>query len=431
MSSIVVIGSQWGDEGKGKIVDFLAQRADVVVRYSGGSNAGHTVVVNDVAYKLRLLPSGILYKDKTCILGNGVVINPRVVLEEIRGMQAKGVDTTNLLISDRAHVVFPYHEKQDELQELALGANKIGTTKGGIGPCYMDKYARTGIRVCDLMNKEVLAEKLKRTLSAKNKLFTEYYKAEPLAYEPMLKAYLEYAEALRPHVCDTSVALGDFFDEGRKVLFEGAQATFLDIDYGTFPYVTSSNPTAGNAATGSGVGPRFIDHVVGVVKAYTTRVGEGPFVCELFDTDGPGTYLRETGHEFGTVTGRPRRCGWFDGAALRRAVQINGLTGLAVMKLDVLDGMETVKLGVGYKYRGEEIAIMPAGADAVAECEPIYEEFPGWKESTFGVTKWDELPETARQYLTRLSEVAGAPIALVSTGPDREQTILHVDPFEA
>ena len=431
MSSIVVIGSQWGDEGKGKIVDFLAQRADVVVRYSGGSNAGHTVVVNDVAYKLRLLPSGILYKDKTCILGNGVVINPRVVLEEIRGMQAKGVDTTNLLISDRAHVVFPYHEKQDELQELALGANKIGTTKGGIGPCYMDKYARTGIRVCDLMNKEVLAEKLKRTLSAKNKLFTEYYKAEPLAYEPMLKAYLEYAEALRPHVCDTSVALGDFFDEGRKVLFEGAQATFLDIDYGTFPYVTSSNPTAGNAATGSGVGPRFIDHVVGVVKAYTTRVGEGPFVCELFDTDGPGTYLRETGHEFGTVTGRPRRCGWFDGAALRRAVQINGLTGLAVMKLDVLDGMETVKLGVGYKYRGEEIAIMPAGADAVAECEPIYEEFPGWKESTFGVTKWNELPETARQYLTRLSEVAGAPIALVSTGPDREQTILHVDPFEA
>ena len=274
MSSIVVIGSQWGDEGKGKIVDFLAQRADVVVRYSGGSNAGHTVVVNDVAYKLRLLPSGILYKDKTCILGNGVVINPRVVLEEIRGMQAKGVDTTNLLISDRAHVVFPYHEKQDELQELALGANKIGTTKGGIGPCYMDKYARTGIRVCDLMNKEVLAEKLKRTLSAKNKLFTEYYKAEPLAYEPMLKAYLEYAEALRPHVCDTSVALGDFFDEGRKVLFEGAQATFLDIDYGTFPYVTSSNPTAGNAATGSGVGPRFIDHVVGVVKAYTTRVAD-------------------------------------------------------------------------------------------------------------------------------------------------------------
>ena len=429
MSSIVVIGSQWGDEGKGKIVDFLAQRADVVVRYSGGSNAGHTVVVNDVAYKLRLLPSGILYKDKTCILGNGVVINPRVVLEEIRGMQAKGVDTTNLLISDRAHVVFPYHEKQDELQELALGANKIGTTKGGIGPCYMDKYARTGIRVCDLMNKEVLAEKLKRTLSAKNKLFTEYYKAEPLAYEPMLKAYLEYAEALRPHVCDTSVALGDFFDEGRKVLFEGAQATFLDIDYGTFPYVTSSNPTAGNAATGSGVGPRFIDHVVGVVKAYTTRVGEGPFVCELFDTDGPGTYLRETGHEFGTVTGRPRRCGWFDGAALRRAVQINGITGLAVMKLDVLDGLDTIKLGVGYKMDGKELKVMPSGADAVAKCEPIYEEFPGWTESTFGLTEWDELPESARQYLSRLSEVAGAPIALVSTGPDREQTILHVNPF--
>ena len=430
MSSIVVIGSQWGDEGKGKIVDFLAQRADVVVRYSGGSNAGHTVVVNDVAYKLRLLPSGILYKDKTCILGNGVVINPRVVLEEIRGMQAKGVDTTNLLISDRAHVVFPYHEKQDELQELALGANKIGTTKGGIGPCYMDKYARTGIRVCDLMNKEVLAEKLKRTLSAKNKLFTEYYKAEPLAYEPMLKAYLEYAEALRPHVCDTSVALGDFFDEGRKVLFEGAQATFLDIDYGTFPYVTSSNPTAGNAATGSGVGPRFIDHVVGVVKAYTTRVGEGPFVCELFDTDGPGTYLRETGHEFGTVTGRPRRCGWFDGAALRRAVEWNGLSGLAVMKLDVLDGFETVRLGVGYEYKGERIDIMPVGAEEVAQCKVIYEDFPGWKEPTFGITKWEDLPVNAQKYLTRLSEVAGCPIAVVSTGPDRAQTILLHNPFE-
>ena len=323
MSSVVVIGSQWGDEGKGKIVDYLAQQADAVVRYSGGSNAGHTVVVNDVSYKLRLLPSGILYRDKTCILGNGVVINPRVVLQEIAEMKAKGVDTSNLLISDRAHVVFPYHEKQDELQEAALGDAKIGTTKGGIGPCYMDKYARTGIRVCDLMNKDILAEKLKRNLAAKNALFTKVYGAEPLEYEPMLKAYLGYAEELRPHVTDTSVALGNIFDANKKVLFEGAQATFLDIDYGTYPYVTSSNPTAGNAATGSGVGPRFIDHVVGVVKAYTTRVGEGPFVCELFDTDGPGTYLRNTGHEFGTVTGRPRRCGWLDAFMVKYAARLN------------------------------------------------------------------------------------------------------------
>ena len=429
MSGYVVVGSQWGDEGKGKIVDFLAQRADVVVRYSGGSNAGHTVVVNDVAYKLRLLPSGILYKDKTCILGNGVVINTRVVLEEIRGMQAKGVDTTNLLISDRAHVVFPYHEKQDELQELALGANKIGTTKGGIGPCYMDKYARTGIRVCDLMNKEVLAEKLKRTLSAKNKLFTEYYKAEPLAYEPMLKAYLEYAEALRPHVCDTSVALGDFFDEGRKVLFEGAQATFLDIDYGTFPYVTSSNPTAGNAATGSGVGPRFIDHVVGVVKAYTTRVGEGPFVCELFDPDGPGTYLRETGHEFGTVTGRPRRCGWLDTAVVKYAAMVNSLDYLAITRLDILDGLDTIKICTGYKYQGQLLQEYPASLDVLEHVEPVYEEMPGWKTDISGCQSYDELPEAARHYVERISELVEVPLGIVSVGPNRSQTIILHDIF--
>ena len=423
MSSIVVIGSQWGDEGKGKIVDFLAQRADVVVRYSGGSNAGHTVVVNDVSYKLRLLPSGILYKDKTCILGNGVVINPRVVLEEIRGMQAKGVDTTNLLISDRAHVVFPYHEKQDELQELALGANKIGTTKGGIGPCYMDKYARTGIRVCDLMNKEVLAEKLKRTLAAKNKLFTEYYKAEPLAYEPMLKAYLEYAEALRPHVCDTSVALGDFFDEGRKVLFEGAQATFLDIDYGTFPYVTSSNPTAGNAATGSGVGPRFIDHVVGVVKAYTTRVGEGPFVCELFDTDGPGTYLRETGHEFGTVTGRPRRCGWLDMVALKYSVMMNGVTSLIMMKADVLNDFDRLKVAVAYRVNGERTTEFPF--ETAGEIVPEYREFEGWKCDINSMRSYDEFPRQLKEYIEFIERETGVPVKIISVGPDREETIVR------
>ena len=323
MSSVVVIGAQWGDEGKGKIVDYLAQKADAVVRYSGGSNAGHTVVVNDVPYKLRLLPSGILYHGKICVLGNGVVINPGVVLQEIKEMHDKGVDISRIAISDRAHVVLPYHQKLDVLQEEALGENKIGTTRGGIGPCYMDKVARVGIRVCDLMDPEVFAEKLKVNLAAKNEVITKIYGAEPFDYETVLKEYLEYAEELRPYVTDTGVILDELFAQDKKVLFEGAQATFLDIDHGTYPYVTSSNPTAGNACVGSGIGPRFIDHVVGVVKAYTTRVGAGPFVTELLDTDGPGHQIRETGHEYGTVTGRPRRCGWLDAFMLRYSVRLN------------------------------------------------------------------------------------------------------------
>ena len=420
MSSIVVIGSQWGDEGKGKIVDYLAQKADVVARYSGGSNAGHTVVVNDVAYKLRLLPSGILYKDKLCILGNGVVINPRVVLQEIAGMKEKGIDTDHLLISDRAHVVFPYHEKQDELQEAALGDRKIGTTKGGIGPCYMDKYARTGIRVCDLMNKEILAEKLKRNLEAKNRLFTKYYGAEPRAYEPMLKDYLAYAEALRPYVADTSVALGKAFDAGKNVLFEGAQATYLDIDYGTYPYVTSSNPTAGNAATGSGIGPRFIDHVVGVVKAYTTRVGEGPFTCELFDKDGDA--LREAGHEYGTVTGRPRRCGWLDAFMVRYSARLNSMDSLAITRLDILDGFDRIKMCTGWEIDGKAVDYIPADLSILAKAKPVYETFKGWKCDISGVRSFEDLPEEAQIYLKRLAEVVGVEIGIVSVGPNRDQT---------
>ena len=285
MSSVVVLGAQWGDEGKGKIVDYLAQKADAVVRYSGGSNAGHTVVVNNINYKLRLLPSGVLFIDKTNVLGNGVVINPGVVLAEIAGMKEKGIDCSNLVISDRAHVVLPYHQRLDELQEEALGNHKIGTTKGGIGPCYMDKVARVGIRICDLMEPETFADKLKVNLEAKNAIITKIYGAEPFDYDTVLKEYLAYAEELRPYVADTGVVMDELFSAGKNVLFEGAQATFLDIDHGTYPYVTSSNPTAGNACTGSGVGPRFIDHVVGVVKAYTTRVGEGPFITELLDIE--------------------------------------------------------------------------------------------------------------------------------------------------
>jgi len=292
MSAVVVLGAQWGDEGKGKIVDYLAQQADAVVRYSGGSNAGHTVVVNDVNYKLRLLPSGVLFPNKTNVLGNGVVINPGVVLAEIAGMKEKGIDCHNLVISDRAHVVLPYHQRLDELQEDALGSHKIGTTKGGIGPCYMDKVARVGIRICDLMEPEIFAEKLKINLAAKNEIITKIYGAEPFDYDTVLKEYLDYAEQLRPYVADTGVVMDELFAADKKVLFEGAQATFLDIDHGTYPYVTSSNPTAGNACTGSGIGPRFIDHVVGVVKAYATRVGEGPFITELLDTDGPGNQIR-------------------------------------------------------------------------------------------------------------------------------------------
>src|SRR5574344_359230 len=339
MASVVVLGAQWGDEGKGKIVDYLAQKADAVVRYSGGSNAGHTVVVNNVSYKLRLLPSGILYPGKTCVLGNGVVINHGVVLKEIKDMREKGVDISRIVISDRAHVVLPYHQALDELQEAALGKAKIGTTKGGIGPCYMDKVARVGIRVCDLMEPETFAEKLKVNMEAKNAIITKIYGAEPFDYDTVLKEYLGYAEQLRPYVADTGVVLDEVFAAKKNVLFEGAQATFLDIDHGTYPYVTSSNPTAGNACTGSGVGPRDIDHVVGVVKAYTTRVGEGPFVTELLDTDGPGNYMRETGHEYGTVTGRSRRCGWLDAVMVKTAARLNSLDYLAITRLDILGNM--------------------------------------------------------------------------------------------
>lgn len=424
MSSVVVIGAQWGDEGKGKIVDYLAQKADAVVRYSGGSNAGHTVVVNDVSYKLRLLPSGVLYKDKANILGNGVVINPGVVLKEISDMQEKGISCENMVISDRAHVVLPYHVRLDELQEDSLGCNKIGTTKGGIGPCYMDKVARTGIRICDLMEKETFAEKLKINLAAKNEIFTKIYGCEPFDYDAMLAEFLVYAEKLRPYVADTSVVLEDIFDAGKNVLFEGAQATFLDIDHGTYPYVTSSNPTAGNASTGSGVGPRRIDHVVGVVKAYTTRVGEGPFVTELLDSDGPGHKIRETAHEYGTVTGRPRRCGWLDAFMLKYSSRVNSLDYLAITRLDILDNMEKIKMCVGYKIDGQEIKQIPASLKVLAKVEPVFEEFDGWLTDITAVRSFDELPEKAKIYLQRLSEVAGVELGIVSVGPEREQTIV-------
>lgn len=427
MSAVVVLGAQWGDEGKGKIVDYLAQQADAVVRYSGGSNAGHTVVVNDVNYKLRLLPSGVLFPNKTNVLGNGVVINPGVVLAEIAGMKEKGIDCHNLVISDRAHVVLPYHQRLDELQEDALGFHKIGTTKGGIGPCYMDKVARVGIRICDLMEPEIFAEKLKINLAAKNEIITKIYGAEPFDYDTVLKEYLDYAEQLRPYVVDTGVVMDELFAADKKVLFEGAQATFLDIDHGTYPYVTSSNPTAGNACTGSGIGPRFIDHVVGVVKAYATRVGEGPFITELLDTDGPGNQIRETGHEYGTVTGRPRRCGWLDAFMLRYSARLNSMDYLAITRLDILDHMPKIKMCVGYNMNGETLKRIPASLNVLAKVEPVYEEFDGWMTDISGIRNYADLPANAKKYLERLSEVAGVELGIISVGPNREQTIVLKD----
>ena len=427
MSAIIVIGSQWGDEGKGKVVDYLAEQANVVVRYSGGNNAGHTVVVKDEAYKLQLLPSGILYKGKTCVLGNGVVIDPEAILKEINGMKERGIDTSSLRISTRAQVLLPYHLRQDEAEETARGEFKIGTTKRGIGPCYMDKVARCGIRIVDLMDPEEFAAKLKHNLTAKNELLVKLYGAEPFEYEPMLKQYLAFAEQLRPYVADTTYLLNDALDKGEKVLFEGAQATLLDLDHGTYPYVTSSNPTAGGACTGAGVGPGKIDKVVGVVKAYTTRVGEGPFPTELHCA--MGDTIREAGHEFGTVTGRPRRCGWLDACIVKYAGQVSGLDALAITRLDILDGLDSIKLCVGYLYNGEIIKEYPASLKVLSKVEPVYEEFAGWKTDTTKVRRYEDLPAAARAYLERLSEVAGVRLGIVSVGPNREQTIIMEEMF--
>ena len=427
MASVIIVGTQWGDEGKGKIVDYLAENCEYVVRSQGGSNAGHTVVVDNVKYKLRLLPSGILHKDKVCVIGNGVVIEPKVFLSEIDSLIEKKVNISNLKISDRAHVLMPYHKILDELQEEDLGENKLGTTKNGIGPCYMDKSSRLGIRIVDLMNKETFAKKLKFNVELKNKLLKKLYNHEGVNYDELLKEYLEYADRLRPYVADTTTILKKAIKEKKNILFEGAQATMLDLDHGTYPFVTSSYPAAGGACTGSGVGPRKIDNVIGVVKAYSTRVGEGPFPSELFDD--VGQLIRDRGGEYGTVTGRARRCGWLDACVVKYASYVNGLDSIAITRLDILDELDKLKICVAYKYNGEILEGYPADLEVLSKAEPVYEEFEGWNESTFGVTRWEDLPASAQKYLQRLSEVAGCPIALVSTGPDRNQTILLNDPF--
>ena len=422
MAAVVVMGTQWGDEGKGKIVDYLAQQAETVVRYQGGSNAGHTVAVNGEEYKLRLLPSGILYKGTHNVIANGVVVDPEVMLQEMDAMEKRGIDVSGIRLSNRAHVVMPYHRLMDGLGEEARGAGKIGTTKRGIGPCYMDKDNRIGIRVCDLMDKEEFAKRLKENLAIKNNELAKIYGHEPLNYEEILKEYEGYAERIRPYVCDTIALLNDEAAAGRKILFEGAQATMLDIDYGTYPYVTASHPISGGVGVGAGLAPKKIDKVVGVVKAYCTRVGEGPFPTEQLNA--VGEKIREAGHEYGTVTGRPRRTGWLDACVVRYAGLLSGIDYMAITRLDILDSFDEIKMCTGYKYKGEILNEIPASLKVLAEVEPVYETFEGWKEDISKIRDYDKLPAKTKTYLERMAEVTGIKLGIVSVGPNRDETIV-------
>jgi adenylosuccinate synthase len=427
MAAVVLIGAQWGDEGKGKVTDFLAEKADLVVRYQGGNNAGHTVVANGEEFKLHLIPSGILYQDKTCVIGNGVVVDPKVLLEELDYLAARNVKTGKLLISSNAHVIMPYHRLLDGLEEDARGEHKIGTTKRGIGPAYMDKSSRMGIRIVDLLDSEEFAAKLRRNLNDKNKLITKVYGAEPLEFEPIYQEYCGYAERIRSMVTDSSLVIDETLKAGEKVLFEGAQGTLLDLDHGTYPYVTSSHPIAGGACVGAGVGPTRINQVVGVIKAYTTRVGEGPFPTELLDET--GERIRELGHEFGTTTGRARRCGWFDAVIARYAVRVSGISDFALMKLDVLSGLDKIKICVGYRVNGEVIYEFPQSQKLFKACEPVYEELQGWQEDITGITSFEELPQAAQDYVHRIEALSETKVTIVAVGPGREQTIVRGEIF--
>lgn len=420
MTSVVVVGTQWGDEGKGKITDFLSKQADIIARYSGGDNAGHTIQFEGETYKLHLIPSGIFYADKRSVMGNGMVINPESLVKELKGLQERGVDTSNLRISNRAHVILPYHIHQDKVDEASRGDAKIGTTCKGIGPCYTDKVQRIGIRIADLLDKDVFEEKLRTNLELKNRLFTKFYEVEGLEFDDIFEKFYAYGQEIAPYVTDTSKILNDVMDEGGKVLFEGAQGVLLDVDHGTYPYVTSSNPVAGGVTTGTGVGPASINRVIGVSKAYTSRVGDGPFPTELFDE--VGNQIREVGREYGTTTGRPRRVGWFDTVVVRHSRRVSGITDLALNSIDVLSGLDTVKICVAYDYNGERITEYPANLHIIEQCKPIYEELPGWDEDITGVRRLEDLPENARKYVERVSELTGIRIATFSVGPDRDQT---------
>ncbi len=428
--NVIVIGAQWGDEGKGKIVDLLTENAAAVVRFQGGHNAGHTLVIGGRKTVLHLIPSGILRPGVHCLIGNGVVLAPAALLAEIDGLQQQGVAVMERLhISEACPLILPYHVALDQAREKARGAQAIGTTGRGIGPAYEDKVSRRAVRLGDLFHRERFAAKLGEVLDFHNFVLQHYFQTDPVDFQKVLDETLAMAERLRPLAADVTDLLDGYRRRGERVLFEGAQGALLDIDHGTYPYVTSSNTTAGGAATGTGIGPRYLDYVLGITKAYTTRVGGGPFPTELFDAT--GAYLAERGHEFGATTGRARRCGWFDAVALRRSILNNSVSGLCVTKLDVLDGLDSIQMCVGYQCGLQKLDNAPLGAEALAACEPIYEEMPGWQESTFGVRCYEDLPVNARAYLQCIAELTDTPIDIISTGPDRAETIVMRDPFAA
>lgn len=423
MSVSVIVGSQWGDEGKGKITDLLSKDTDMVVRYQGGNNAGHTVVIGDKTFKLHLIPSGIFYPEVTCVIGNGVVVDPAVLIEEMEKLRVQGVDPSNLKVSSRAHVIFPYHRLIDQAQEKKREAGRIGTTSRGIGPCYVDKTNRRGIRIGDLYNQDSLKEKLLWNIKEKSFQLENFYNyIADINFDEILDEYLGYARIIKKYVVDDSGSLVmSAARSGKKVLLEGAQGTMLDVDHGTYPFVTSSNPVSGGACIGAGIGPTFIDSVLGVIKAYLTRVGSGPFVTEI--TSEIGDFLREKGGEYGATTGRPRRCGWFDAVVARYSMQVNGFTGLALTKLDVLDELPSIKVCAEYKYGSSTLSSFPADLKVLEQCQPVYEELPGWKQDTTKIESFTDLPENAKKYIRRISELSGAPVEMVSIGAERGQII--------
>ncbi len=422
MTNTCVIGLQWGDEGKGKIIDILAKDYDIIVRYQGGGNAGHTLIIGDEKFIFHLIPSGILHPDKKCVIGNGIVFDPRLFLDEVAGLSKRNISVNgNLFVSDRAHVVFPYHKKLDLLIEKQKGNSMIGTTGRGIGPCYTDKVARDGIRVAELLHKEHFKEKLKKTVEEKNRLFVDLYKDEPVSWEEIYEEYCVYAEKISPFVCDTVDLMAKAIDDNKKILFEGAQGALLDVDFGTYPYTTSSNASAGGVSPGIGVSPKQIHDIIGITKAYATRVGSGPFPTEI---DGEqGEHIRKKGGEFGSTTGRPRRCGWFDAVAIRHSVRISGVDSLIVTKLDVLDDQETIRICTGYKNDKKVYHNFPADLDVLENCEPIYEEVSGWMEDTSNVRDVKDLPGKAMDYIRTIEEIIGLKVKMVSVGPERLQIV--------
>jgi len=427
--NVIVIGAQWGDEGKGKVVDWLTDRAAAVVRFQGGHNAGHTLVIGGEKTVLKLIPSGVLREDVQCLIGNGVVVSPTALFEEIGMLESKGVPARRRLkISPACPLILPSHVALDKAREHAKGAAKLGTTGRGIGPAYEDKIARRAVRIADLFHRERFAAKLGEVLDYHNFVLKNYFRTEPVSFQETLEQCLGLVPQLEPMVADVTAILYELHQRGENMLFEGAQGALLDVDHGTYPYVTSSNTTAGGAATGTGLGPRYFDQVLGIVKAYTTRVGEGPMPTELFDE--MGEHLARRGHEFGSVTGRPRRCGWFDVVALRRSIINNSVSSVCITKLDVLDGLDTIRICVAYKTPHGQVSLAPTGAESFAESEPVYVDMPGWQASTVGITKYEELPENARAYLKKLEELMGVPLDLISTGPDRTQTIVRHHPFD-